>query len=77
MKKILAELPIRRIILVSIILGGLLGSVNIEANLGPPSCTPPPGGCTNEGCHNSRPDGQGYQVCLFSGNNCPPLTQCQ
>lgn len=76
MKKMLGELPLRRIVLVSIILGGLLGGVNTQANRPGPTCNSAPSGCTIEGCHSSQPDGSGYMVCLYSGSNCPPLTQC-
>lgn|GEM_PF-3334846 len=79
MRQMLEELPIRGILIVSIILGSMaggFGSIGQEVIEGP-TCTTQAPGCTIEGCHNSRPDGSGYTVCLYSGTNCPPLTQCQ
>ena len=76
MRQIISELPIRRILLISIVLGSLVGGLTTQANRGAPTCSSAPSGCTIEGCHNSQPDGSGYTVCLYSGTSCPPLTQC-
>ena len=81
MRKILRELPLRKILMVSIILGSLIGTIEtlaqgivIEGGL---TCRTSATGCTIEGCHNSQPNGSGYTVCLYSGTNCPPLIQCE
>ncbi len=82
MRKILRELPIRRIIVTSILLGCMLGSVSVFADDPEIELTCPGGRdqngntCTFTGCHNSQPNGTGYQVCLFNESGCPPLTQC-
>lgn len=79
MRKIFQELPLRRILLVSVILGSLIGAFNVFAQdieIEGLTCRTTASGCTIEGCHNPKPDGSGYTVCLYSGTNCPPLNQC-
>lgn len=75
MRKLLAELPLRRIIFVSILLGALISGIDTRADEAW-VCRTEVSGCSNEGCHNSKPDGSGFIVCLYFGNNCPPLNQC-
>lgn len=89
MRSLLAKLPVQRTVLCSIILTGLgvillnLNNVGVRADPGWKCPTnPPPSGCTIEGCHDSLPQGGGYQVCLYSGSMpgnlaCPPLHQCE
>ena len=80
MRKILRELPLRKILMVSIILGSLIGSFDAFAQdieLEGLTCQTEAPGCTIEGCRWSLPNNSGYVVCLYSGTNCPPLNQCK
>jgi len=78
--KLFAELPIRNILYVSLLLmafGFFFGSFTAQADEGGLKCLTETTGCTIEGCRNTLPNGQGYTVCNYSGTNCPPLTQCE
>jgi hypothetical protein len=80
MKTILIHLPMQRMFLMTILLialGLFVTNYTVKADESW-SCPPPaPSGCTIEGCHNSLPQGGGYMVCTYFGQNCPPLTQCE
>ena len=82
MRRLLRELPLRKILIASIILGSMIGTISTfaydEINTEGLTCYGDSNhpNCTWDGCHNSRPDGRGYIVCLYNEAGCPPATAC-
>ncbi len=77
MRKVICGLNLRKIILVSILLGTSFGTINImadEMEIGIWKC--PDGAvpdCSANGCRKSSNQPDAFWVCGYSGVNCPPL----
>lgn len=87
MRHICRGLNFRKIILVSILLGTLFGSMNTVGAWGdgPPvdvspgfTCDNNAGSsCSSNGCRKSSIYADSFWVCNYSGAGCPPLEACR
>lgn len=87
MREACRGLNLRKIILISILLGTLFGNINIVGAWDdvPPMNEPlewkcAPAGvieCTTNGCRKSSNQPDSFWVCNYSGVNCPPLEACE
>ncbi len=91
MKENFRSLNWRKLILVSLMFGGLFGAFAPNGIFtrtafmqsyggGPGSWVCPDGGtidCKANGCRQSSNQPDSYWVCNYIGTNCPPLEQCR
>lgn len=82
MRKLFRELPFRTILIVSISLGTLMGTISTLADdgmviEGQLFCRTNATSCSITGCRYTSNLPDSGQVCTYSGTNCPTLTQCE
>ena len=82
MLTMIRELPVRTILILSVGFGSLIGTMSTLADDGIGTenqlyCRTDHAGCTITGCRYTSNLPDSFQVCTYTGSNCPPLTQCE